>query len=356
MLTTNDMSVADMEKTVRDGYLCAQCQSRINVAWGGSFGINGYILRCGQNIDHHGITRHDKQYENKMREALSMESVKLMAMDEKQMMTRVEMARFPQELTLAEKKLLAQVAITYGFDPLMGEVSIFQGRPYVSIDGRYRKAQETNKLDGVSTRPATEQERKEWEIPEGDFFFKSEVRVSGATYPFVGWGRVFSPETQVRAGKPGDAYKPTVTNPQRMAEKRAEAQALRKAFHIPLPSIEDIGSPDYDVESTGREIEVKAIADKKPEKLTEPTPPAPPAPPPAPAAEGKAESGETVTDRLVTPAEISSIYKLMADYQMTLPALGKWMREHKLEPAKDGLKGMTLSVYNQVVKAFESGQ
>jgi len=34
---------------------------------------------------------------------------------------------------------------------------------------------------------------------------------------------------------------------QRMAEKRAEAQALRKAFHINLPSIEDIGSPDLEL-------------------------------------------------------------------------------------------------------------
>jgi hypothetical protein len=43
----------------------------------------------------------------------------------------------------------------------------------------------------------------------------------------------------------------------RKAEKRAEAQALRKAFHINLPSIEDIGSPDYEPESV-KVVEVKA--------------------------------------------------------------------------------------------------
>ena len=63
------------------------------------------------------------------------------------------------------------IPITYGFDPLMGEISIYQGRPYVSIDGRYRKAQETGNLDGVSTRPANKQEREDWQIPVGDFFF-----------------------------------------------------------------------------------------------------------------------------------------------------------------------------------------
>ena len=33
-----------------------------------------------------------------------------------------------------------------------------------------------------------------------------------------------------------------------MAEKRAEAQALRKAFSIPLPSFEDIGTPEVQVQ------------------------------------------------------------------------------------------------------------
>jgi hypothetical protein len=144
------------------------------------------------------------------------------------------------------------VAINYGFDPLMGEVSIYQGRPFVSIDGRYRAAQETGKLDGVESRPANKQERTDWEIPDGDYFFRSDVYVKGCLHAFIGWGRVRKTETEPRKDKPGDYYKPVVTNPQRMAEKRAEAQALRKAFHIPLPSFEDIGTPDADViDSTG---------------------------------------------------------------------------------------------------------
>ena len=167
-----------------------------------------------------------------------MDSKSLMVMDDNKMLERVNMAKFPKDLTANEKKLLVQAAITYGFDPLMGEMSIYQGRPFVSIDGRYRKAQETGRLDGVETRPATKQEKIEWEIPEGDYFFRCEVFVKGVSRPFVGWGRVRKSETH------GDAYLPTVNNPQRMAEKRAEAQALRKAFHIPLPSAEDIGTPE----------------------------------------------------------------------------------------------------------------
>ena len=249
MITEETMPLDEMKRVVNQGYLCAECQGVLTIAWGGAFGYNGHILRC-QNIEHDGITRHDKKYEQKLKEGFSMDSNALMKMDEAKMLQRVEMARFPQDLTKQDKALLAQVAITYGFDPLMGEVTIYQGRPYVSIDGRYRKAQETDNLDGVETRPATKQEKEDWQIPEGDYFYRSEVYVKGSSRPFVAWGRVHKAET---IG--GKGYKPVEKNPQRMAEKRAEAQALRKAFHIPLPSIEEIGSPDFDT-TTGEIIDV----------------------------------------------------------------------------------------------------
>jgi hypothetical protein len=192
-----------------------------------------------------------------------MDSTALTTMSETKMMERINNARFPQELSIPEKKLLAQVAITYGFDPLMGEISIYQGRPYVSIDGRYRKAQETGNLIGVKTRPATKEEREAWEIPDGDYFFHAEVYVKGGGFNcFEGWGRVRKAERN-DAGK----FKPVDVNPQRMAEKRAEAQALRKAFHIPLPSLEARGTDDDEPLAnieTGEIIEATATEVKPP--------------------------------------------------------------------------------------------
>lgn len=237
MITEAQLAYDDLVKIANDGHRCGVCGSPLVVAW-----KDGYILRCAEDITHSTITAHDKKQERiikQIREVRHMDSKSLMVMDEKSMMRRVEMARFPQQLTPEDKRLLAKVAITYGFDPLMGEVSIYQGRPFVSIDGRYRAAQETGELDGVETRPATKDERTEWEIPEGDYFFRAEVYRRGSQRAFVGWGRVRKQET---VG--GKGFKPIETNPQRMAEKRAEAQALRKAFHIPLPSFEDIGSEE----------------------------------------------------------------------------------------------------------------
>ena len=242
MITETIIPLEDM-KCLEKTHLCAECQAVLTIAWGGSFGIDYYVLRCGKNINHSGITRHDKKYEERMRE-VSMDSKALEKLPEDKMLARVNMARFPQDLTPEDKNILVQVAITYGFAPLMKEISIYQGSPYVSIDGRYRKAQETGELDGVETRPASKQEREDWGVPDEDYFFRAEVRRKNATYPFVGWGRVFKSETTPGSRRQGDTtstFKPIQSNPPRMAEKRAEAQGLRKGFHIPLPSFEENG-------------------------------------------------------------------------------------------------------------------
>ena len=276
MITETEMPYEEMQRVVNQGYLCAECQSILTIAWGGAYGISSCVLRCGKEATHKGITRHDKKYEQEIKEGFSMNSNALMTMGEAAMLKRVEMARFPQQLTVADMKLLAQVAITYGFDPLMSEVTIYQGRPFVSIDGRYRKAQETNRLDGAESRPATKKEREDWQIPEGDYFFRAEVYVKDASHAFVGWGRVRVSETKPGSTKQGDTtstYKPIQSNPQRMAEKRAEAMALRKAFHIPLPSVEDIGSPDFDIESTAVDVTPGELTKPEPSLETPPEPP-----------------------------------------------------------------------------------
>ena len=250
-------------------HVCGECGGVLSVAW-----VDGkYVLRCGNSLEHSTLSRHDTEYAKQIteiRKVRKLDSVALTRMSEAKMLVRVDMARFPQDLTLGEKKLLAQVAITYGLDPLMGEISIYQGRVFISIDGRYRKAQETNELDGIKTRPATKQDREDWGIPEGDYFFHADVWRKGASHPFEGWGRVRASETKPGSTRQGDntsMFKPIQSNPQRMAEKRAEAQGLRKAFHIPLPSIEDIGSPEADaepyIEAKVIEGEVKEVAEEE---------------------------------------------------------------------------------------------
>ena len=168
-----------------------------------------------------------------------METTALMKLDLEQMLARVNQARFPKDLTIQDRQLIAKVSIEYGLDPLFTELMIYQGRPYVTIDARRRKAQETGRLDGISSRPATKEEREARKVPDEDYLFLVLVWVKGASHPFEGWGRVKAADTK------GDPHLPIVKDTAAMAEKRAEAQALRRAFHLPLPSFEEIVEGEF---------------------------------------------------------------------------------------------------------------
>lgn len=253
-ILVENMNETHLRDLIND-HVCAECGAFLTL--GRLTGTSDYALICTRFEHHRGIKRIVSSVAeiNFLRllkgEVQGMETTTLQKMDEKGMLDRIGMAKFPQDLAPAEKRLLARVAINYGLDPLMGEATIYQGHPYVSIDGRYRKAQDTGELDGVESRPATKEERQAWGIPEGDFFFRAEVYRKGCFKPFVGWGRVR--QAEVVGGK---GVRPIETNPQRMAEKRSEAQALRKGFHLPLPSFEVAGTPEDEgvIESTAEVI------------------------------------------------------------------------------------------------------
>jgi hypothetical protein len=269
-----DMSYEDMKKAVQ-AFKCAQCSSDLVIAW--SPPENSYQLRCRVHPEHEGVVPWGRdpgldQLLHLVRgKELQMESTALQKMDEKGMMARIEKAKWPKELTVQDKQLVAKVSIEYGLDPLFGELMVYQGRPYVTIDARRRKAQETGNLDGISARPATREERTARGVPDKDFLFVAQVWVKEAAHPFEGWGRVKESETK------GDPHLPIVKDPGAQAEKRAEAQALRRAFHLPLPSFEEV-----------IEGEFTALPDGKDAPKSKPSPTkaavSPPAPPPAGAA------------------------------------------------------------------------
>ena len=192
---------------------CGECGGMLTVCWGGSYGYNEYILRCAENFDHDTLTDYQKpskEYEegNKLFRRLNgMDTTALMKMNKETMLARISQAKFPQDLTQQEEEMLAEVSISYGLDPIMQELMIYQGNPYPTINARYRKAQETGKFDGINTRPASAKEREDRNCKEGDYLYCAEVWVKGCSHPFVGWGRVRSAETK------GNQHLPVVKDP-----------------------------------------------------------------------------------------------------------------------------------------------
>lgn len=264
----DDMSPQEMIR-VSMNHICAECGAFLKRSWSNE--KDCYALVCERFPEHNGIRRLGRDLEvaeirNKLKgEPLPMETKVLKKLDPRAMMERVNQARFPKDLTENDRQLIAKISIEYGLDPLFNELMIYQGRPYITIDSRRRKAQETGLLDGISARPATKQERVARRVPDEDYLFIAEVWVKGATHPFEGVGRVFASETK------GDVHLPIVKDPAAQCEKRAEAQGLRRAFHIPLPSYEEI------IEGEFREItpEKEAVKPKSSTSKAQREPPAP---------------------------------------------------------------------------------
>lgn len=141
---------------------------------------------------------------------------------------------FPKDMTQSQAVQMARLSLAYGLDPIAGELILYQGRPYVTIDGRVRKAQENAAYDGLECNPATDDERKAFRCGEDEHLWIARVWRKDRRLPFVGYGRA--------AGK-GDRNPVSQTYAQEMAQKRAKARALRDAFAMPLPSYED-DAPD----------------------------------------------------------------------------------------------------------------
>lgn len=102
----------------------------------------------------------------------------------------------------------------------LGELIIYQNRPYISIDGRIRLAHETGLLVGMDVRPATQMERRNYGANDADALWVCDVYRRGAGRAFKGWGCV----------TPTDKNPVAKTHPRELAKKRAKYDALRSAF------------------------------------------------------------------------------------------------------------------------------
>ena len=102
----------------------------------------------------------------------------------------------------------------------LGEIMLYQGKPYITIDGRIRIAHNSGLLNGIDPGPASSMERTRYIVKEGEHLWKCLVFKKGALRPFVGWGHV----------RLNDRNPVSKTHPQEMAKKRAKYDALRLAF------------------------------------------------------------------------------------------------------------------------------
>ena len=138
--------------------------------------------------------------------------------------------RFPRDCTPVQLQQLAEVALAFGLNPLIGELMLYQGQIYITAPGRVRIADNHPAYDGYEHAPVLGDELKAMRAHEGEVIWKCTVYRRDRTHPTVAYGR---------AGGPKERNSVAQADPVTMAQKRAIHRALRAAFPVPIPGVED---------------------------------------------------------------------------------------------------------------------
>ncbi|KKN37942.1 hypothetical protein LCGC14_0758290 [marine sediment metagenome] len=149
-------------------------------------------------------------------------------------------------LTQEQVKALVAYALRYDLDPYRGHVVLYHGKPYITIDGYLYHAAKIGGAFQLYSRPLFLEERTTFLIPDKAHAWTAEVRSNDGKRSFTGMGIVTNDEMTEESKKtPGQLRSPVVARyPWQLAQKRAEWQALRRAFPIGLTAEEREEVPD----------------------------------------------------------------------------------------------------------------
>jgi hypothetical protein len=146
------------------------------------------------------------------------------ALTDQQLRRRLQVAHSKgfglQDATNEQLEQVYLLCQRYRLDPEL-HLTLFRGRPFVTIDGRVELAKRNPDYLDFRTRPLTKDEKDAWDYARDDLVVECTIRCrSGAS--FAAMGKVTAAE---RKGQT-----PAATHPQEMAVKRAFARTARLAF------------------------------------------------------------------------------------------------------------------------------
>lgn len=234
------MEYEEMKKML-DTHCCARCEGPLSLIW--DVTMDTYMLVCSNDRAHHGIKRIPS-----VSQAFARGEVdKHIAPG-----AQKDLEKFPAEgapgisllatkdiatgVDIARDKMLALIdwGTRLALKPYLGHVCLYFGKPYVTIDGYYYLLAKNQTGIKIGCRPLTAEEKDESIFTQPCIAYVAEAWEKGEKLPTTGLGIVTQEEIEGKsARRPEEFRAPVVHNhPQRMAEKRAEWQLLRKL--IPL--------------------------------------------------------------------------------------------------------------------------
>jgi len=227
----------DQLKAMLDTHCCAQCEKPLALVWDSS--TSAHALVCGTDRNHAGY----KTIESPGQAVARGKGDKALGQGAQKDMEKA-LAKAAHPLSLLAKddlgtgKTIAPDAVaalvkwgdSLGLKPYLGHVCLYFGKPYPTIDGFYYKiVRDTTHLH-IGTRPLSKEEFTTYQVPEGAHAWLAEAWLGDTKLPTTGLGIVTKEEIEGKSDRNQEQYRSPVVHahPQRMAEKRAEWQLLRK--------------------------------------------------------------------------------------------------------------------------------
>lgn len=146
-----------------------------------------------------------------------------------------------EQASPAQLNMIYILCQRWRLDP-MTDITLYQGRTWITLDGHLRKMREHPDYLGYNQRPLTQQEKADGGWAKDDIVWETTVRTArhGA---ITQWGKVTKAEVeeaQSAARGSGRRSAPLGLHPVEIAQKRSLARAHRFAFGMDLPDEEEL--------------------------------------------------------------------------------------------------------------------
>jgi len=227
--------------------VCAEHHTPLEVAWHAQ--ENCYVLRCGVCGYPDVLTRQlSLTQEYKAGEHIDEpiksnieKSIRRRQMQQGKQVTEYRFEGVPNkdlatgELLLPEQvTALMNYAYKYHLDPFRGHVVVMYGKPYFTIDAYLFYARTSGRPYTLASRPMTTQEEKQFKVDKTGHNWLGTVTFTDNGTTFTGLGIVTYEEMTAKSTRDETKIRSPVVaaHPWQLAQKRAEWQALRRAFPI----------------------------------------------------------------------------------------------------------------------------
>ena len=206
-------------------HLCPEHGRKLVVAWHAQ--EDSFVLRCGEGHYPEEVTREmtpTQEYKVGQRQTHGT------ALD---FLYKDDLGN-GKALTESQVSLLIRYAQHYGLDAFRGHVMMMYGAPYIGIDGYLYHAYKTKRPFSLISKPISTEEKPAYQLKEGDHGWIAELVFTDTGTRLSGIGIVTLEEMTARSDKKLDQLRAPVVaaHPWQLAQKRAEWQALRRAFPI----------------------------------------------------------------------------------------------------------------------------